>query len=65
MTRDADPAVDDSPEKIAALRAKPLDDGERLIVTMARPSQPKGIETLIEGVTRLKETCFRPAGRAA
>lgn len=65
MTRDADPAVDDSPEKIAALRAKQFDDGERLIVTMARPSQPKGIETLIEDVTRLKETCFPLAGRAA
>ena len=51
-----DPAPEDSPEEIAALRAKLLGDGERLIVTVARLAHQKGIEILIDCVARLKGT---------
>jgi glycosyltransferase involved in cell wall biosynthesis len=50
------PAPDDLPEDIAAIRSRLLGDGTHLIVTIARLMHQKGIDVLIECVSRMKET---------
>jgi glycosyltransferase involved in cell wall biosynthesis len=47
------PAPDDSAEEVAALRAKLLGDGDRLVITVARLEHQKGIDVLIEAVARM------------
>lgn len=47
------PAPDDPAEEVAALRAKLLGDGERLVITVARLEHQKGIDVLIEAVARI------------
>ncbi|NOE35868.1 glycosyltransferase [Ruegeria sp. HKCCD7318] len=50
------PPPEDSAEDIANLRAKLLGDGERVILTLARLQPQKGIDILIDCVTRMKQT---------
>nr|WP_320178755.1 glycosyltransferase [Roseovarius pacificus] len=50
------PPPDDTDEDIARLRTELLGDGERMIVTLARLLNQKGIDILIDCVARMKET---------
>ncbi len=50
------PPPEDNAEDIAELRAKLLGDGERVILTLARLQPQKGIDILIDCVTRMKQT---------
>lgn len=47
------PAPDDPADEVAALRAKLLNGGERLVVTVARLEYQKGIDLLIEAIARI------------
>lgn len=51
-----DPAPNDLPDDVAALRAELLKDGDRLVVTIARLAYQKGIDILIDCVVRLKQS---------
>lgn len=50
------PPPDDTPQDVAALRQELLRGGDRLVVTIARVAYQKGIDVLIECVSRLKES---------
>ena len=50
------PAPDLHPADIAALRARLLGDGQRLIVTIARIEPQKGIDILLDCAARLRQT---------
>ncbi len=47
------PAPDDPAAEVAALRAKLLGDGDRLVITVARLEHQKGIDVLIEAIARM------------
>lgn len=47
------PAPEDPAAEVAELRAKLLDGGERLVITVARLEHQKGIDVLIEAIARL------------
>lgn len=50
-----DPAPDDAPEEVDALRSELIGDGTHLVVTIARVAYQKGIDILIDCVARMKE----------